>query len=192
MANLYRKIGDMTYDGLITDLVPENEVRAGEIASLDAEATLVRGTLLSKSTSDGKLVVAGTDATLAEQKFNGDGSTKTFTVSAKPAALVSVKIGSTATTDYTYNASTGVVTFTTAPVSGTNNVIVSYASDSYEPYCVLCDDVVVGTAESVVVPVYTAGCFDPDKITLAEGYSLTSADIDTLRKYNIEFKAAQK
>lgn len=58
------------------------------------------------------------------------------------------------------------------------------------PDCVLCDDTEIGTAEDVPVAVYTAGCFDPEKVTVAEGYTITQADRDKLRTYSIIFKAA--
>ena len=58
------------------------------------------------------------------------------------------------------------------------------------PDCILCDDTEVGTAEDVPVDVYVAGCFDPEKVTVAEGYTITQADRDKLRAYSIIFKAA--
>lgn len=58
------------------------------------------------------------------------------------------------------------------------------------PDCILCDDTQVGTEEDVPVDVYAAGCFDPEKIAVAEGYALTQADRDKLRSYSIIFKAA--
>ena len=54
----------------------------------------------------------------------------------------------------------------------------------------LCDDTEVGTDEDVPVDVYAAGCFDPEKVTVAEDYAITQADKDKLRTYNIVFKAA--
>ena len=56
--------------------------------------------------------------------------------------------------------------------------------------CILCDDTEVGAAEDVPVDVYAAGCFDPEKVTVAEGYTITQADKDKLRAYSIIFKAA--
>ena len=38
--------------------------------------------------------------------------------------------------------------------------------------------------------IYAAGCFDPEKVTVAEGYTLTQDDKDKLRSYSIIFKAA--
>ncbi len=58
------------------------------------------------------------------------------------------------------------------------------------PDCILCDDTEAGTAEDVPVEVYAAGCFDPEKVTVAEGYTITQADKDKLRAYSIIFKAA--
>ena len=58
------------------------------------------------------------------------------------------------------------------------------------PDCILCDDTEVGAAEDVPVDVYAAGCFDPEKVTVAEGYTITQADKDKLRAYSIIFKAA--
>ena len=63
-------------------------------------------------------------------------------------------------------------------------------ADTYTPDCILCDDTEVGTAEDVPVDVYVAGCFDPEKVTVAEGYTVTQADKDKLRTYSIVFKAA--
>ena len=58
------------------------------------------------------------------------------------------------------------------------------------PDCILCDDTEVGTAEDVPVDVYVAGCFDPEKATVGDGYTITQADKDKLRTYSIVFKAA--
>ena len=57
------------------------------------------------------------------------------------------------------------------------------------PNCILCDDVTLGTSD-LAVAVYTAGCFDPDKVIVETGYTLTEANRDTLRTNNIYFKAA--
>lgn len=58
------------------------------------------------------------------------------------------------------------------------------------PEGILCDDTEVGTDEDVPVVIYAAGCFDPEKVTVAEGYTLTQDDKDKLRTYSIIFKAA--
>lgn len=130
MINLSEKLGDMTFDGLITDIKPAPEVRGGTIRKLSAAATLKRGTILAKSsgtTGDGKLVVLGTAAA---------------------------------------------------------------SNETLIPDCILCDDIEVGTSADEKVAVYTAGCFDISKVTVAASYSITDGDKDNLRMRGIVFKAA--
>ncbi|EDS13166.1 head decoration protein [Anaerotruncus colihominis] len=120
MTNLSKKIGEMEFDGLVTDLTPPVQVRGGTITKGDAETIYKRGTVFGKS-----------DA--------------------------------------------GVL----AIYDGTNT-----------PDCILCDEVTVGTDADASVAVYTAGCFDPGKVTVADSYSLTAADYDKLRMRGIVFKSA--
>ncbi len=130
MKNLYSKVGEMEFDGLITDITPEPIVRGGTIRKLGTAGTLKRGTILAKSSGtggDGKLVILGTTA----------GSNETLT-----------------------------------------------------PDCILCDDIDVGTSTDETAEVYYAGCFDPNKCTVASSYTVTEADKDALRVRGILFKAA--
>ena len=61
------------------------------------------------------------------------------------------------------------------------------------PYGILCDDLDAGTIEEGEnFPVYTAGCFDTEKLTVSEGYTLTEADKDKLRSFGIVLKAASR
>lgn len=65
MIELSKKLGEMNYDGLITDITPKTQVRAGTIRKLGTAGTLKRGTILAKSSGtagDGKLVILGTTA----------------------------------------------------------------------------------------------------------------------------------
>lgn len=71
------------------------------------------------------------------------------------------------------------------PTPGTGEV-----KDTYTPDCILCDDTEVGTEEDVIVAVYKAGCFNPDRLTVANDYTITEADKDKLRERGIVFKAA--
>ena len=189
---LSKKLGEMEYDGLVTDIIPETEVRGKTIRKVGTETTFKRGTVFGVDSSDGKLVILGTETSSASQEFNGDGTAKTFTVTAKPITLIGVKVGGTDSTDWIYDASTGKITFGTAPASGTKNVVATYPENTITPDCILCDDVVVGTENDVIATVYTAGCFNTEKIKVASGYTVTAADFDTLRKYGIVFKAASK
>jgi hypothetical protein len=62
MADLFKKIGEQTFDGLFADIDPTPIVEAGTIRKLGTAATLKRGTILafsSGSAGDGKLVVLG-------------------------------------------------------------------------------------------------------------------------------------
>lgn len=70
---------------------------------------------------------------------------------------------------------------------GTDGTLAEMTTDGV-PDCILCDDTEVGTTD-VNVTVYTSGCFDPDKCIVADGYTLTEADRDTLRTKNIYFKS---
>ena len=69
MANLYKKLGEMDFDGLISDITPKTEVRAKKIRKLGTAETLKRGTILAMSSGtagDGKLVILGTTAATNE------------------------------------------------------------------------------------------------------------------------------
>jgi len=120
MKELSKKIGDMEFDGLVTDLTPPVQVHGGTITKVAAAVTYKRGTVLGKN----------------------------------EAGALSIYDGTTT------------------------------------PDCILCDEVAVGTEADVNAAVYTAGCFDPGKVTVADGYTLTAADIDELRMRGIVFKAA--
>ncbi len=126
-TSLSKKLGEMEYDNLIIGPTPEVQVGGGIIRKFAAATVLVRGTLLAKSSADGKLVVIGTEA--------AEGETLT-------------------------------------------------------PDCILCDDIEVGTTEDVPTTVYTAGCFNSNKVTVSDGYTITGTDLDNLRKYSIILKAA--
>lgn len=56
--------------------------------------------------------------------FDGDGTTKSFTLKYTPSSIVSVHVGESVITSYTVSGN--VITFTTAPVSGSANIIVTY------------------------------------------------------------------
>lgn len=127
-STLNRKVGEMSYDGLISDLTPPVEVRGRTIAKQAAEITYKRGTVFAKGQNDEKLYILGSAETTESGKLLQD--------------------------------------------------------------CILCDDVIVDTTEDIPVAVYTAGCFDPDKVIVQTDYTITKTDIGELRKRNIVFKAA--
>lgn len=192
MTNLSRKLGEMEYDGLVSDVTPKVEVRGKTIRKLSAETTLTRGTILAKD-ADGKLIVLGSDVdNTGTFSATGDGSTTKFSLvsgGVTPSAVTEVKVDGTATTAYTYNKVTGELEFSEAPAN-TKTIAVKFVTGGGNADCILCDDVVVGTSEDVIATVYTAGCFNTAKTIVAEGYTMTSADYDSLRKYGIVFKAS--
>lgn len=53
--------------------------------------------------------------------------------------------------------------------------------------CILAEDIEVGTDTDVAAAVYEAGCFDPEKVIVADGYILTEEDKDALRQRGIYF-----
>ena len=127
--DLNRKIGEMNYDGLISDTNPAVRVGGGTIRALAAEAVLTRGTIMAKSSGSA-----------------GDGMLVPLGITAK-------------------------------------------ADETLTPNAILCDDLEVGTSESINVPVYLAGCFDPGKCAVNTGYTVTEDDKDKLRERGIVFKA---
>jgi len=183
---LYQKLDSMEYDGLISGIVPAAIIGAGVIDKLGTAATLKRGTVFAKGAASGRLFVLGdTETYETHQDFTGDGTEDDFVVTAKPAALNKVTVDGTATTAYTYAASTGTITFTTAPANGKEISAYYNAVDSGTPDCILADDIDVGTASDANVAVYTAGCFNPDKLIVATGYTMTEANKDKLRERGI-------
>lgn len=92
------------------------------------------------------------------------------------------------------SAETTLVRGTILAKSDKDNKLVVLGTNAAEgekltPNCVLCDDITVGTAEDESVAVYTAGCFNLEKVTVADGYTITEGDKDELRIRNIAFKS---
>lgn len=58
-------------------------------------------------------------------------------------------------------------------------------NETLTAYCILADDVAVGTSTDVEAAVYMAGCFNPDKIAVDTGYTITEGDKDALRNGGI-------
>ena len=190
--NLVNKVGSVGQDNLIAKLEPKALTFGVKIPALgnDAEdVTLLRGTVMGIN-SAGKYEVYGERET-KEQKFSGDGTETEFTVTDKPASLVSVAVGGTAvTTGWTYAAATGKLTFTAAPAAGTNNVVVTYYvwhTSDRTPAAILADDVTVTNDGDATAVAYRCGNFNRSAVICGEGYTLTAADEDTLRKYDIIF-----
>lgn len=66
---------------------------------------------------------------------------------------------------------------------GTCEVMAAGGSPAY----ILADPVDASGTEVVAAAVYCSGNFNPRAVIVSEGYALTAADKDNLRKYNIVF-----
>lgn len=55
------------------------------------------------------------------------------------------------------------------------------------PGAILADDVDASGATAATAVAYCSGNFNPAAVAVADGYTLTAADKDNLRKYNIVF-----
>lgn len=60
-------------------------------------------------------------------------------------------------------------------------------ADGLSPAYILAEDVTVGTDEDAAAVAYRTGCFNAEAVTVTDGYELTAADKDALRKYGIVF-----
>lgn len=74
-TELVRKIGSIEQDNLIVRLTPAAETFGVVIRKTEAETVLKRGTLLGKSSVDGKLIVYGT-AFAVESEADADAEAK--------------------------------------------------------------------------------------------------------------------
>lgn len=185
MSELLNNVGTFVQDNLIAHIDPRAHTMAIKIKA--GEGKLKRGTVLGMN-SAGTYQVYG-KAVAKSAEFNGDGSTTTFAVSDKPAALTAVKVGGTKLTEgFTYAAATGVITFTAAPAAGTKNVVAEWTENdttSAAIGCVLTEDADASGESAVAAVAYRTGCFNRAALILGDGYTLTAADEDALRKYGI-------
>ena len=185
---LVNKGSDVSVDNLIAKLFPPAIAIGIKIAALAAssdDVLLQRGTVLGRA-ADGKYSIFGGSSEAKTAEFNGDGTATTFTLTDKPAAVLGVKVGTSDATISSYNAYTGVVTLSSAPAAGTKNVKVSYVLDKDAvPAAVLAEDVTVTDDGDAVAVAYRCGNFNRKALIVAEGYTLTAADEDALRHYDI-------
>lgn len=136
------------FDRIVT-MVKQLNSELASVPRLDAAFDPADGPILIPSPVPSKLIgwdSDGTELTLYDQSdfvtqmvaggfrsltTNGDGTTTDFTLVSQPANLVSVEVfvdgvRQRPTTDYTLSGS--IVTFTTAPPAGTNNVFIRWGS----------------------------------------------------------------
>ena len=61
-------------------------------------------------------------------------------------------------------------------------------NETLTAYAILAEDTAIGTAADVDAPVYTQGCFDPNKLTVKTSYTIVEADLDALRDGGVFLK----
>lgn len=64
-------------------------------------------------------------------------------------------------------------------------------NETLTPDCILTDDVAVGTSTDENTTVYISGDFNIDAVIVGTGYTITEADMDTLRTKGILFGTVQ-
>lgn len=88
----------------------------------------------------------------------------------------------------------GTILAKSGGTAGDNNLVAlgtaAASNEVLTAYCILCDDVEVGTTDDVTVPVYLAGCFNLNKCVTINDHTITEAEKDALRNGGIFFKAA--
>ncbi len=185
--NLVGFVDSCQQDNLIARLSPPAETTGIILKKLGTAGVVKRGTLLAAD-AEGKYSVYGGPGNSKTQTFSGDNATTTFTVTDKPAAIDSVKVGGVDATVSSYNAYTGELELSEAPTEGSDNVVVSYSLGGGSiPSMILADDVEVGDGADETGVAYRSGNFNRNAIITADEYVLTAADEDTLRKYDIIF-----
>jgi hypothetical protein len=185
--DLHEKIGEVSTENLFASLNPEPIIKPAVIKKGAASATYQRGSLMAKG-ADGKLILLGSDVdATGTASATGDGSTVKFPVivGGNPSSvLTEVKVGGTATTEYSYNPVTGEIVFDSAPANAAA-IAIKYSVGGGNADCVLADDTVVGTSTDENVLVYVSGHFNASALTVAEDYTITEADKDLLRMKGI-------
>ena len=75
-----------------------------------------------------------------------------------------------------------VILGTTAAAADTSN---SLPAEVLTPHCILADDVTVSKAADAVAVAYRCGNFNRSAVIVKSGHTLSAADEDALRHYNI-------
>ena len=94
------------------------------------------------------------------------------------------KIASTGSKEATYTRGT---VFAKSAKDGKLYILGSTAAsdDTLTADCILIEDVTMKASMDETVAVYLAGCFNPDKLTVKDSYTMTEADKDALRMRDI-------
>lgn len=115
---------------------------------------------------DGSSNFGFTKASASTFTATGDGSTKKFTITAKPSSLDSVKVDNTAVTAYTYNAATGEIEFTTAPTAS-KTIAIKYGTGKDINFMIVSKSAVAQVVKRANMKIFT-----PEENQTADGYKL--------------------
>lgn len=200
MSEKYKFIGDAAYDNLISGVYPAPLVSEAPVVESNSTNDLKRGTVLVLVENDSSLNVpkrmyypAGLN--VETSTATGDGTKYTFEIHPHYALknyekILKVTVAGTEVTDYSYNKETGEISLA-PPASGAQLKVTGAVGT---PCGIVAEDVSYDSAESAYphVPMYTAGCFDPNFLVTVNDYKLDAEDIDHLRKFGIYIEEATK
>ena len=94
----------------------------------DSTAEYISGRKTYTISVDGLLDYSGTGTSPQSQTFSGNGTLTAFTLTNTPlTGTITVTVGGVATTAFTVAGS--VITFSSAPAAGTDNIVVAYSSN---------------------------------------------------------------
>lgn len=85
---------------------------------------------------------------------------------------------------------TGALTASVAETEAGVTAVTPLAEEVLTPSYILAADTTVGLAADVNAPVFRAGCFSPENVTVAENHVISEAEKDALRQRRIVFKSS--
>ncbi len=165
---LNEDIATIEYDNLFySDDV--KAIPAGVIVA-SGQGKLKRGTLLSKN-DDGKCCIHGTlrPAGYVEVESDTEGALKVVSSNPSTGEIAVASVTPVVNEDYTPAA---------------NDYVIYQTEKLYEPDCILTDEVDATSADADAIA-YIQGDFNINELSVAEGYTISQADKDTLRTKNI-------
>lgn len=198
MSEKYKFIGDAAYDNLISGVYPAPLVsEAPEVNDyITGNEVLKRGTVIVtyQSAEYGKQYTIAGDTTYISA--TGDGTKKEFGTFGVDVGnlyeLTKVEVGGVEKfpdTDYAFNKDTQTVIFNSAPASAAAIKITGFYG---EPCGIVAEDVAISSHNAKHVPMYTAGCFDPNFLFALNDMKETAYFVDALRKNGIYLEEATK
>ena len=166
--NLKREIATVEFDGLVNAAYPNESVG---ITLLKNQGVLKRGTVIALDDNN-KGIVLGTDLTAGylEATSSTPGALKVVASNPSEGQIAVASVTPVVDSDYTPAA---------------NDYVVYQEAKHFEPKYILHKDIDTDGAADVVGIAYAEGHFIKQKLIVKTGYTITAADIDSLRIHNI-------